>query len=260
MGLYALIQLLKRWDIYRVRNWFYYLGFVILGTTISSGIEVINWQVLSVSVLSLAFIFSINDYTDKVTGRKYFVYPLIFLFIGLFFIDFMQKLILIFAITLQLIYSLKPLRLKNTPILGTLCCAFTFPQFFLVGYLEESKFDLRGLSIFLLLVLLSGLLQIIHEVNHMEKDNAEDIKTSAVFFGKKAMEHFCIALLILALVLTYFIYFRNWLNLITLVALFIFYVFTIVDILIFGIQYHSWRNFRILALISGCIWFLIKLK
>ncbi len=208
MKINNLIKLIKKYDKYRIRNWYYYLGFIILGKTIPSGWKgIVLWTLASAAIV-LAFIFSLNDSADGQNSKKIFIFPLVLLPFVFYFVYLFQRIILLCVLVLQIIYSLKPLRLKRIPILGTLCCTLTFPQFFLLGYLEEAKFDLHALSIFLLLVLLSGFLQIIHEVNHSKKDNAESIKTSAVFFGKKAMERFCIVLLMLSLVLTYFLYLK----------------------------------------------------
>ncbi|MBL7196694.1 MAG: UbiA prenyltransferase family protein [Candidatus Omnitrophica bacterium] len=254
-----LIILVKKYDKYRTRNWFYYLGFIILGKTISSASSAVSLWTLASAAVVLAFIFSLNDFADGHNDKVIFIFPLVLMLFLLYFIRPFQRVALLSVLVFQIIYSLKPIRLKRIPILGTLCCTLAFPQFFILGYLEEAKFDSRCLGIFTLLIILSCLLQIIHEVNHIDQDNTGGIKTSAVFFGKKTMEHFCIALLISILALTYFLYSQDWLNLITLLTLFIFYLFITVDIFIFGIQYHSWRNLRILALLSGIVWFFTEI-
>ncbi len=177
---------LKGTGIYRIREWWYFLGLPILGFLAGKG-EVKNLlAILALSFFLGCYSFSLNEIFDKRLSRRAFAYPLssLFLLILLLFIFPLtnpQKLIIIILSIFASIYSLPSLHLKSIPFLGTLTNSFGFPLLIVLGARQINR------DIFLLYFLYFSLMllaQLIHEFAHLTEDKKEGI-TTAMLMGKK---------------------------------------------------------------------------
>jgi len=241
-------------DVYRIHDWVYYLGFVVLGSLMSNKAAGIPWAVLLVCALALAFIYALNDFTDHRRKNLFFILPLLLLTVCKDCISLKQSIPLIIFLALQILYSVKPFRLKKFPVIGTLCCIFAFPQFFLIGYFDTAVFDLRAFWTVSLLFLLSGVIQLIHEIDDMEEDAFAGIRTSAVFYGRKVIGRVCMVLLLLGIGASFCIYTLQIIDMITFFALVIFQLHIFKEIFFKGITYKTRFRFRIWSFLSGWIW------
>lgn len=251
---------LMYYDIFRIRHWYYYVGFPILGRVIKDPSKEVFIYEAIISIFILAFIYSFNDYVDRDEERKYFLIPLIFLSPSLFLMKQIQLFFVFSIVILQTIYSSEPFRLKRFPVVGTLCCALTFPQLFLLGYTYNGKLDWMGIGIFLLLVILVGIAQLFHEINDISEDKYENIKTTAVILGKKKSEKLCLGLIFLSITFSILLFSFNMLKTIPLVAILSFLVFGGSRIIITGITYKTWMYFRGIGCLAGIIWYISILK
>lgn len=246
---------IDRIDVYRLHDWFYYLGFFILGDLIrNNNMQSIRWSPLLICSLALSFIYALNDYTDREKKHPFFIYPLLLMVLCRKLITLKQWIPLGIFLALQIVYSVKPLRFKKIPVVGTLCCMLGFPQIFLMGCLDGGSLDIRIFLIFLLLVLLSGVIQLIHEIDDVEEDALMGIRTSAVFYGKKIINYACIILLIFSIVVSFDIYILRIINMATFLSLSIFQLYILGEIFFKGITHKTRFRFRFLGLLTGGIW------
>ena len=253
LNLERLSIIVSKLDIYRFRNWYYYVGFYILGRFVN-GIRNFEWPVILAILVSLAFSFSLNDYVDKGT-RKFFVYPLLLIPVIYLFLKPYQLTLFILFILLSVLYSWKP-RLKGVPILGSLCCTLAFPLFFLLGYQNGFSLEIKGILYYIFLCFFSALLQLIHEVNHLKMDKIENIRTTAVALGKRRVEMICLFICLLSIGEAFYLCVMRWINQIVFTGFLIFLFYLFFDIFINGISLKTWRHFMIGAISCGIVWFL----
>jgi 4-hydroxybenzoate polyprenyltransferase len=129
-----------------------------------------------------------------------------------------------------------------------------FPQIFLVGYFEIGNFDLKAFLIFLLLVLLSGIIQLIHEIGDIKEDALAGVITSAVFYGKKIINHICMILDILSIGISISLYMLKMVHTAAFLALLIFQIYILREIFFKGITNKTRLRFRVFGLLSGIMW------
>jgi 4-hydroxybenzoate polyprenyltransferase len=251
------LNVIQKYDIYRIRNWFYYLGFPIIGILLQDSYKsvFINPAVIITSFV-LAFIYSLNDYVDGDSNKKYFLTPLLLFFLCIIFLKTGAILALFLFMFFHIIYSLKPLRFKRFPVIGTLCNALAFPQLFLAGYFDKSYvFDSKSSLIFLFLFLLSYVVEILHEISHRVEDIDRNFNTTAVVLKDYQLKLICTFMLIGSVVISYLLYNNRWISSLVFIAFIIFHIGMILEIIYFKLDYKIWRSFRILGIITGIIWF-----
>lgn len=241
-------------DIYRIHDWWYYLGFVILGSLLGKDIQPIQLSTLLVSSFALSFIYALNDFADQERKKKFFVFPLLLLIGTIGFLNLRQIIALSLFLIFQIIYSVNPFRLKRFPLVGTFCCSLGFPQFFVVGYLEGNKLDLEGFLLFLFLVILSTVIQLIHEVTDFKKDALQGLKTTAVYYGQEKIKNICLVFICLGFLISIILYFLEVIETLVFIALIVFHIYIGIQILIYGITDLIRVKFRITALITGAFW------
>jgi 4-hydroxybenzoate polyprenyltransferase len=239
--------------IYRINNWFYYLGFVLLGANFQRAFSFPIVELI-ISTFSLAYIFSINDYFDKNLKQKYFILPLFFL-IPLFpILNNLQKIILLIFSFLFTLYSTKPPRLKSIPIIGTLLNGIGFSLLFLFGYWYiPINFPLL---FFLLLIVLNCTAQLIHEIVDLKEDRKNKIRTTAILLGVRLTKIAIICLLLCNIPVSLWMFANNEINLIFLFANLLFSVFIIYKLLITPVNKRFRILFRNCGIVTGTIWLL----
>lgn len=248
----------EKYDIFRIRHWIYHSGYPIIGYFYSNNIVKIKDLVLLlwVTSLTLAFIYSFNDYTDKRT-KPYFLFPLLLLIICIFLIPLSCWGPLFLFILMQVAYTSFPFRLKRFPFIGTLCCSLAFPNLFLVGYFYgEIFYSTIMVKIFFFLSLLTIIAQLLHEVNHYQEDIEGMINTTAVYLGKRRVEIISLILLGGCYIFNFFLFktrimpvYPGWLFSL------LFFIMGL-RILSKGINFKTWVLFRFLGTIVGIVWIL----
>ena len=256
-------NVINNYDIYRIRNWYYYLGFPVLGYTISGctqfKISIFLTLIIGTS-FALAFVYSLNDFADNDTKKKYFIAPSFFLVLCLFWFRPIGIIALLFFILLHSCYSLSPFRFKQYPIIGTLCNAIAFPQLFLLGYLNDFYIDIKGIFILVFLFLSSIVIELIHEVNHFEQDKVKSDITTAVLFGRKKILTICSLLLICTILTIIAMFLFNVTNIAIMCLLIIFQLIVLINIVYNRrIDYKTWVLYRVSGIIVGSTWFVIEL-
>jgi len=191
--------------IYRIREWWYFLGLPLLGSLAGKGETKNLIAVLTLSFFLGCYSFSLNEIFDKNLSRKFFAYPLLSLFplIVSFFIfplTSSQKIIIMALSIFASIYSLPFLRLKSIPFMGTLTNSSGFPLLIVLGAQQINREILLLYFLYFFLMLLA---QLIHEFAHLKEDKRQGI-TTAMLMGKKSTR-FLWLFLLPALLLSYFI-------------------------------------------------------
>lgn len=194
---------------YRITDWGHYLGFALMGLLLKiQRIDAINlWLfvfILAVSSLLLAYAYSLNDYFDEHKNKKYFLVPLVFSVVLLFFLNFSQILLGAIFLILVTLYSLKKVSLVKFPIVCTLVNSVGFMLIFAIGYMAEGGITVSGLIFFLLLAVYQTVAQLIHEGVHLGEDIKAGRKTS-VFYLREKSTPVLRAMLVLTLPLTLFL-------------------------------------------------------
>ena len=167
---------------YRVKDWFHYLGYILLGSLVSGNLNLINFLLGS---LMLSFAFSLNDYYDKKMKKKLFILPLLFSFL---FLSFLSKFQLIFYFIFILIftsYSCPSTCLEGKPVISTFSNGIGFLLIFLLPFTKLESI-IKFIDFLLLLFFLNITAQIIHEIVHYSKDKKIGKTTTAVSLGIKS--------------------------------------------------------------------------
>ena len=175
---------------FRVKHWFYFLGFTILGIVFSGGklLSVKSLITLTASTLLLAFGFAVNGAYDHRKGIKKSFIPA-FLSLPLLFLMNPSELI-VFGTTfiLLFLYSHPRSNFQAVPILGTLLNPIVFCNLFLLGWLPSSALTNQGIFLYSLLFVLELASQLIHEGMDYEEDKKIKKRTSTVRFGKRIVK------------------------------------------------------------------------
>jgi 4-hydroxybenzoate polyprenyltransferase len=183
----------KYFDIYffRAEHWYYYLGFLLLGSSIKKIWDLTLLKNLLLGGFLLAYAYSLNDYYDQQQRKKLFIIPLILSTFILPFFNFYQILLSLAFILIVTIYSVEPLRLKTKPCISSLLNGFGFISLFFIGYSTTFSFTFSGLLFGLLLFLYEMVAQLIHEIVDFKDDLKNRIMTTAVFIGKENTANIC---------------------------------------------------------------------
>ncbi|HEX68320.1 MAG TPA: hypothetical protein ENG13_04575 [bacterium] len=190
--------------IYRIKEWWYYLGFVLLGALAGKT----SLKDFLISALSAFFIgcfsFSFNEFADKNLPFQFLKYPLITLglaLITLFFLPPLKKFLVTFLLILGFFYSFPLFPLKKIPFLGTLINGVGFPLLILLGSGRKEVLYLCLTFFFLCLTA-----QLIHEYTHQSEDEERGIISTAVKLGEKG-KNFLFLLLLPPLYFSFYISF-----------------------------------------------------
>ncbi len=210
----------KKMHIYRIKEWWYYIGFVLLGFLAGGKDDIFHLFLTIVSVFFMGcFAFSLNEVFDRKLQDRAIIFPLIpgiAIIISLFFLNPLQRIFLLLLLILATLYSLPLFYLKKKPFLGTLINAGGFPLLILMG---AEKLKEEALVLYFIFFFLSFLAQLIHEYSHQEKDRKEKILTTAIKIGEKGKKYLWLLLLppiFISLRISYICAFFIFLMLITL--------------------------------------------
>jgi len=189
---------------YRVKDWFHYLGYILLGSLASRNLNFINFLL---GFFMLSYAYSFNDFFDKKLKNKLFILPLL---LSLIFLPFLSKLQLIFYFSFILIftlYSWPVTYLEGRPLLSTISNSIGFLLIFFLPFINIEKL-LQFLDFSLLLFLLNTVAQIIHEIVDYKEDKKNEKITTAVSFGHKNSISLLRLVLIVVFLLSLFLFSR----------------------------------------------------
>jgi 4-hydroxybenzoate polyprenyltransferase len=236
---------------YRIKDWFHYLGFVLLGIFFSERMHLPILPFLQASSI-LAYAFSLNEYFDKKLTIKFFLLPLLISMLLLLFSNHLQRIASLCFLIGFTIYSTPPLRLKRFPVITTLINSLSFSLLFLIGYWSFST-DLP-LNFFLLLTLLNLIAQLIHEIVHLEEDMRDKLCTTAALLGVDGVRIIIFISSFLAIALTYWMFLLTEVNIVFLFVTTSFLLFTIHRSLFFPINPRFRILFRNFGILVGFLW------
>jgi 4-hydroxybenzoate polyprenyltransferase len=231
---------------YRVKDWFHYLGYILLGCLASNNLDLSNFLLGS---LMLAFAYSFNDYFDKKLKNKTFILPLLLSFVFLPFLNNFQLIFYFLFIFIFVLYSWPVTYLEGRPFFSTILNSVGFLLIFFLPFRNIGKFlELSNFS--LLLFFLNSAAQIIHEITHYKDDKKNGKITTVVNLG---IEN---SILVLRLNLILII--------ITSFLLFPKFKFVSISTLLFSIYFLSHKKidiktrkrFKLLGILCGIIYLL----
>jgi 4-hydroxybenzoate polyprenyltransferase len=223
----SLKHLLK---IYRIRNWYYQLGIVLIGFALVSKLNLEVIKIILLGFMLLAFAYSFNDYCEKKREKKYFAVPLIISVAMFPFFNYLQISFSILALLITTLYSLKPIALREKPFLVSFANAISVPILFLLGYfyvpiLNSIAFVFA--SVFFFFVLIG---QILHEATHIKEDKKDKIVTTAIFLGKEKVKYICYLSLLFSFLISLALFLLNIINIVFLFSTLIFVIFMSIQI------------------------------
>ncbi|MEM2918480.1 MAG: UbiA family prenyltransferase [Candidatus Altiarchaeota archaeon] len=249
--------------IYRFKNWYYYLGFILLGLILKKSIAIEIYEILKYALVAcflLAYAYSLNDYFDKKQNRKFFIAPLILVVLSFPFLNFYQLLISSFFLILVSLYSSKKFRLKAVPIISSLSNGFGFLSLFFIGYFHSEEISLLGILFAALLFFFEMVAQFVHEIVDFEEDKRSGIMTTAIFLGERKIRILSICFLITTIAVAFSIWNFSKINFLFLLSNLIFSTYFILQFLSrrkidleFRVEY---KNFGIVV---GIFWVLALL-
>jgi len=181
-------------EIYRIDEWWHYLGFIMIGFLLNSSFNLDLLKYLLLGSFLLAYAYSLNDYYDKKT-KKYFILPLVLSLLFLTFLNFIQIILSLLFLIIFTLYSAKPIRFKSLPFVCTILNGIGFILLFFIGYFKTTLIS-NNIFFFLPLFTLEIVAQLIHEIIHMKTDLKEKIKTTAILLKETKIKKICIIFLI----------------------------------------------------------------
>jgi len=239
-------------EVYRIKDWYHYLGFVLIGFFLNSSFDSRLFLLLLTCSFMLSYAFSFNDFWDN--GKKaYFVFPLFLSFLLFPFLNMMQILLASIFLFIVTIYSLKPIRLKAKPFLSSLCNGVGFTILFLLGYCLQSL-DIKGLIFFMLFFCFNMVAQFIHEVVDLEEDKKNKDITTAVFLGEKNIKILSHTFLWLAFFFALYLFILKLVNFLFLLATFFFTSFFSYRLVKDRIDSNLRKKYRSLGIITGLVY------
>lgn len=242
--------------IYRVLDWYYYLGFILIGFSLRStlNLDIIIYILLGASLLAYAY--SLNDFYDKHEKKKFFVLPFILSFLLFPFFNVIQIIVSLIFLLIVTFYSVYPFRWKSKPTISSLCNGFGFTIIFLLGYFYKPTLYLDGVLFSLLFFSFNMIAQIIHEFVHIKEDKKNKIMTIAVFYGEKTGRYLCYLFLLLSLFIVYYLFYMKYIGILFFVSVTFFITFFIRGIYKNTINDQFRKNYRILGILIGFIYFI----
>jgi 4-hydroxybenzoate polyprenyltransferase len=168
-------------DYFRIKDWFHYLGYVLLGSLLANSFNIFNFFA---AASILAYAYSLNDYYDKKLNKKYFAIPFFLYIIILPFLSIFSILISISFLILFTIYSWPKVWLEGKPILSTLTNSIGFTLIFILPFNNIEQIS-SNYQIVLLIFLLNIIAQLLHEISHFKNDKNIGKITTSVKIGLK---------------------------------------------------------------------------
>ena len=240
-------------EIYRVKDWYYYLGFILIGFFLTSSFYSRLLIFLLFGSFLLAYAFSFNDFWDE--GKKaYFLFPLllsILLFISLNIMQIVLASIFLFIVT---VYSAKPLRLKSKPFFSSLCNGIGFSLLFLIGYCVINL-DLNGIIFFFFFLCFNMVSQFIHEAVDIDKDREKRILTTGVLLGKRKLKKLCYVFLWLSFFTCLYLFYIKIVNFLFLFTTIFFVIFFTNKLIKCKIDRNLRKNYKTFGIFAGFIYF-----
>jgi 4-hydroxybenzoate polyprenyltransferase len=237
-------------DYFRIKDWFHYLGYVLLGSLLANSFNIFNFFA---AASILAYAYSLNDYYDKNLDKKYFVIPFFLYIIILPFLSIFSILISISFLILFTIYSWPKVWLEGKPILSTLSNSIGFTLIFVLP-INSIKILLGYCPLVLLIFTLNTAAQLLHEIVDSKEDKKIKKITTTVRFGVKTaliLFKLCLfsAMVISALIFSKF-------PLISLSSI----IFSLIFISIKTVKRKTRKKFRIFGIIFGIVYMIELLK
>jgi len=192
----------RKASLYRATEWLHFLGFPLLGYFALD--RNVGWDlalVLVATALSLAYAFSLNEVFDLNLPRAKLLYPLATLpplALALWPLHGHRRHVLVAATLIWTAYSAPVPRIKSIPVLNTLANGVGFALFYLAG--SRTIGARPALFAASLACLVIGA-QLIHELSHLEADQGQGVRTTAVVFGGRVARICTVAALVAGTVL-----------------------------------------------------------
>jgi 4-hydroxybenzoate polyprenyltransferase len=186
------------WKLIRVKDWWYHNGVFLLGITFTDTCRVSTFSLLKgflVVSLYLAYGYGLNEYCDK-SYRKYnnvyffksfygialHLLLAVNLILSFFWVNRLFSFVIIGAV-LSWIYSSYPFRLKLKPIFRLFLNGFGFSLLFLMGINITGSLDATSFIMWFYLFLLFIFFELVHDLDDLEQDRQEGIRTLPVIIG-----------------------------------------------------------------------------
>jgi 4-hydroxybenzoate polyprenyltransferase len=242
-------------DIYRFLDWYYYLGFLLLGLCLRAQLNITIFKYFLLSAFLLAYAFSFNDFCDK-RKKAYFILPLFLSILFFPLLNITQIILSSIFLLIVIFYSAKPLRLKAKPFFSSLCNGVGFSIIFLLGY-SVISFDVYGFIFSLFLFCFNMIAQLIHEVVDIDEDKKENITTTAVLCGERRIIRFCQFFLSMIFLIGAYLYYLKIVGFIFLIITMIFSTFFMFKISRKRIDKNLRKNYKIFGILVGLIYFIL---
>ncbi|MDI6826390.1 MAG: UbiA prenyltransferase family protein [Candidatus Aenigmarchaeota archaeon] len=242
-------------EVYKVKAWYYYLGFILLGFFMNYSFSLTLLILLLAGSFMLAYAYSFNDFWDK-RKKAYFVLPLVLSILIIPFLNQTQILLALIFLFIVTIYSAKPIRLKAKPFLSSFCNGIGFSVLFLLGYSVKSL-DFRGFIFFLLFFCFNMVAQFIHEIVDLKEDRKNRIITTAVFLGEDKIKTTCYTFLLIAFLLSFYLFYLEFVGFIFVLATLFFVLFFTYKIHKKKIDRRLRKEYKLFGLIVGVIYFIL---
>lgn len=243
---------------YRVSDWYYYLGFIILGFTLNSLLNIDIIKHLLLGSFLLAYAYSLNDFSDKNEKKKFFIFPLILSILLLPFFNNFQILTSLIFLMIVTLYSVYPFRWKSKPFISSFCNGFGFTIIFLLGYFYISTLNLNGILLASLFFCFNMVAQFMHEIIHLDKDKKRNIITTAVFLNDR-VKNICHAFHLLAITFIFILLYYNFLNTIISSAMLLFIIWFTIRIETIEINEKIRKEYKNFGILIGIIYFILNI-
>lgn len=244
-------------SIYRIKNWWYYLGYPLLGFAFAGLFN--GWYVvLLLTALTLAYAYSINEKYDKDTETYDFLLPLLLSFLLVPFLNTNQTICFVLFVAISTLYSHRLTRLKSIPFIVTIANGALFSLFFCMGYLGTKSPDLFMFHVFTLLFFFNIGAQLIHELMDLKEDLDDRINTTAVYLGERRTVSLLVLSLLFGIIHSFYLRLVGVLSVLELPLILTFWIFSLLII-----RSQRWdvarRRYRYAGTIVGGLLFLSKI-
>jgi len=187
--------------VFRVKDWIHYLGYTLIGSALARNFNIINFIV---TILLLAYAYSLNEYYTKEQKKKYFLIPLILYFIFLPLLPTFGILLSLSSFLIHTPYSHPKIWLEGKPFISTISNSLGFTLILLLPFRRATDV-LTHFPLLTIIFLFNTAAQLLHEIVDYKKDKKVNKITTTVKLGTKTsltFFKFClIAISILAILL-----------------------------------------------------------
>ena len=244
---------------YRFDDWFCFIGFILIGFSLKSSLNLELLKYVLLSSFLLAYAFSLNNFYDRHETKRYFLWPLFFIFPMLFLFNIYQILLSFLFLIIVTLYSAYPFRLKNIPIISSLLNGFGLIILFFIGYFHLQSIS-AGLLVAPFLFSLQMVSQFIHEIVDLKEDKKNKIVTTAGFLGKEKIKKLCCGFLWFALLVSACLFYLNFVNILFIFITFLFVTFFTYRMFTTKIDKNLRKEYKKLGIIVGLIYFILLFK